>query len=181
MNHQRFHSLCHLQITLITYRWSMKVRLRDLLSFIHWFFHPYMAHGRMEKSVNKGYSVQLHIHMCSYKCVHLCLSVRLFLRHVLNHCTPPHLIVHGWTRSAYLGLQDGWPGEVTLNGLGLLSGGPHMHLGASSVSADQPAWDVPTPIQSICMSFFLQGSDWDRARPTAMPRGQKCSWGPTQK
>lgn len=52
---------------------------------------------------------------------------------------PPHLTVHGKTRSADLGLQDGWPGEVTLSALGLLSNGPHMHLDASSACADQPA------------------------------------------
>lgn len=155
MNHQCFQSL---RTSLTDDLWRSHYLT---LPFIHWFFYPSMAQF-------KGYSAQLHICMWTYNvCVYLCLPVRLFFCRVLNHCkcvvnhdtllALPEPEVQ--TLGSRMAGQEKWPWmgwDYCPVGL--------IILGASSVCADQPAWDVLTPIQPICMGFFqthshTQGSE----------------------
>lgn len=117
----------------------------------------------------KGYSAHVHMHVYIKKSTCVCRA-RLSGMHWIttNICMGNHHVSSAVAEPEVqaIGFQDCWPEEAALDGLGLLSCGLHMQLGASSAYADQPAWeDLLTPFQPICMGLLTQGSDWDIARP----------------
>lgn len=120
----------------------------------------------------KAYSAHVHMHVhieismciCSANFSAMCwITTNMCMgnHHISSAIVEPELQA---TSS-----QGYWPGELTFDGVGLLSCGPHTPV------VQPTSEDLLTPFQSICMGFLPQGSDWDTDRP----RGQKCSWGPT--